>query len=146
MAAFHGKAGKVMWDSSTGYEAEAVLCIDWICNVSVETAEITKMADTWKTHQPSFKDWTASVTCLFDSGGVTIPLTAAGGIEALGEATPAKLELWLDETAEKIKIVYGSAICTDISISTASTEIPTVTYNFQGDGVLAWSATDPSYA
>ena len=145
MAVFHGKNGKVMWDSSTEEEVELEFCTSWSVDVTADVAEATDMGDTWKSYVAGFNDWTATVECNIDSGGSDVPI-ATGSQEALGEETPAKLELWLDETAGSIKVLYGSAICTSIGVSTDANDVVKVTYNFQGVAVLAWGTADPSYA
>lgn len=144
MASFHGKNGKVMWDSSTGNEDEVEPVTAWSCDINVDTADVTAMGSTWKSRLPGFFDWTATVECLVDSGGFKIPV-ATGGIEAIGENTPAKLELWLDETGGSIKVLYGSAICTGLSVNQDANDAVKCTYTFEGQGVIAWGAADPSY-
>lgn len=143
MAVFHGKNGKVMWDSSGGgNEKELEHCTSWSVDVTADVADATAMEDTWKGYVAGFNDWTATVECHFDSAGLDVPL-ATGGTEALGEETPAKLELWLDETGGAIKVLYGSAICNGISAADDANDTVKVTYSFQGIAVLAWGTADP---
>jgi len=143
MAAFHGKSGKVIWDAADA-DDEIVLCKNWSADVSSDVAECTTMGDTWKSYKPGFLDWTATVECYFDSGGLTVPL-ATGGAEAIGEATPAKLELWLDETGGSIKVLYGSAVCNGISVVVGANDIAQVTYTFQGTDTLTYGTDTPTY-
>ena len=143
MAEFHGKSGKVMWDSD-GTEAQIDHVTSWSCDITCDTAEVTAMADTWKSRVGGFKDWTATVECHVDSGGLDVPI-ATGGTEALGENTPAKLELWLDTTGGSIKVLYGSAICTGVSPNQDASDTSKVTYTFEGQDVIAWGTADPSY-
>ena len=150
MAAFHGKMGKVMWDSATGSEVELDHCTAWDCSVSADVAETTELAagvsaNTWKTYVAGGNNWTATVTCSVDDSDIDIPLTT-GGVEAMGEDTPAKLELWLDATSGVLKILYGSAICNGFEMNTPVDGVKTVTYNFQGVATLAYGTADPSYA
>jgi len=118
MAAFHGFAG-----SATFSEISPVNAISWSMDVGADMADITDMGDTWKTYVAGFKDWTATLECLLDSTGPDLGV--------LGTAATLTL------TAVSGTAVSGNAFCTGIAISTASTEIPKVTYSFQGSGTLS---------
>ena len=144
MAAFHGRDGKVQWDIG-GTEAALEHCTNWTCDITVDTAETTVMGDTWKSRVPGYKDWTATAECFMDSTGMDVPI-AEGGTEAIGENTPATLELWMDKTggAGEIIVIHGSAICTDASINQDANDAVKVTYTFEGQGTLTWATTNPS--
>ncbi len=150
MSAFHGKMGKVQWDASTGNEVTLGHVTEWSVNVTADAAETTEMAEgvaanTFKTYVAGQNMFTASVTCNVDDSGTDIPLTAGIVAEALGEDTPAALELWLDATAGSLKILYGLAISTGQTINTPHDGVETVTYEFQGVAALAYGTTDPTY-
>ncbi len=140
MAAFKGKDANVIWDASTGGIATLDLIQSWSASATQDVVDITSMQDTWETYTGGFIDFTASVECLLDTSGSSIPL-AAGGTEALGEDTPAKLELYLLHDTGDYKAIYGSAICTAVRATQNKDNVATVTYDFQGTGVLAyWDA------
>lgn len=148
MALFHGKHGKVYWDSQ-GDDTNLEHCIDFSIDAVADVAEATAMQADWKSYKGGFKDWTATVTCLLDSAGLDVPL-ATNSIEALGENTPAKLELFVewDNVTPHYTALYGSAICTGVSIAQDKDDIVKVTYTFQGTDTLAWwsDTTEPTYA
>ena len=143
MATFHVKNGQVEWDANGGQQVLSNV-ISWQCSVTSDVAEATAMGDTYKTYTSGFKDWTAQATCRLESGSLEIPL-AEGGTEALGENTPAKLELWFDSTAASRGILYGSAICVDITVNQESSDNVQVTYSFQGTDTLTFGTSAPTY-
>ncbi len=148
MTLFHGKEGKVYWDPNVS-DTNLEHCIDFSVDAVADVEETTAMQDDWKSYKGGFKDWTATVTCLLDSTGLDVPL-AASAQEALGEDTPAELELFVewDDVTPHYTCLYGSAICTGVSVGSDAHGIPTVTYTFQGVATLAWwaAATEPTYA
>ena len=145
MAVFHGKIGEVRWDTSTGNEVEVEHITNWTANVVADLAEATAMGDTYKTHTVGFFDWTATATGYIDTAGLDVPL-ATGGTEAIGENTPARLELFFDNVggAGNEALLYGTAICNDISMNVDADGNPTVTYSFQGQSALTYATTDPA--
>lgn len=148
MALFHGKNGKVYWDSQ-GVDTDVEHVVDFTIDATADVAEDTAMADTWKSYKGGFKDWTASVTCNLDTTGQDIPFET-NAVEALGENTPAKLELYVlwDNVTPQYNCLYGSAVCTGVSIATDKDDVVKITYTFQGTGTLAWwdNTTEPTYA
>ncbi len=150
MASFHGKDGKVEWNATAGGgspEIELDLCLNWTCNVTADLAEITKMSDTYKGYVAGVNDWTATVTCNLDSAGTRVPISAGGTYEAIGEITPAYLELWLDHAggAGNVLYVYGLAVCTGFTVNEPSDALPTITYDFQGLNTLTQATTEYDY-
>lgn len=137
MSQFHGKMANVYWDCSAT-DTELAHGQSWNLELTHDVAETTAMQDTWETFVGGYTDWTATVECLLDSAGTSVPL-ATGGVEALGEGTPAKLELYFiyDSVTPSYKCVYGSAICTGISSVNSKDGVGKVTYNFKGTGTLA---------
>ena len=147
MAVFHGRGGGVEWDTSTGNVVVMSNITSWDCTINADVAEATAMGDTWKTRTVGFKDWSATVTGYLDDGGLDVPL-ATGGTEALGENTPARLELYFDHeggAAAEI-LLYGTGTCTDIATSMDANGNPTVTYSFVGQDSsgLTWATTEPA--
>ena len=116
MAGFHGKNGKVMWDSSTGYEDELKHCTDWSCEVEAELADATEMGVGYVQRLAGHLNWSASVTCNFDGWYTGPPFVDDATTAEMGQE--AKLELWLDESGGAIKVLYGTAICNGISFNT----------------------------
>ena len=146
MAVFHGKEGEVRWDTTTGNEVEVEHVTNWTATVTADVAEATAMGDTYKSRTVGFKDWTATVTCYLDETGSDVPLVE-GGTEAVGERTPAELELYFDSTggAGNVKLLYGTAVCTDVAFNVDADGNPTVTYSFVGQDTsgLTWATTAP---
>ncbi len=101
-------------------------------------------AGLWRKKVVGFVVWSATVETLLDSAG-EIPLIAAGAAEALGEDTPAKLELWMNTTGGGLDVLYGSAICTGAAAALDIDDGQKMTYEFQGVAVLAAGTADPSY-
>jgi len=136
MTQFHGKLANVYWDCN-GSDTELAHGQSWTLDITKDVVETTSFQDIWDTFLSGYVDWTASVTCNLDSGGLSVPL-AAGGVEALGENTPAKIELYFkyDTVTPLYKCLYGSAICTGIAPNSSNTDVGKVTYNFKGNGVL----------
>ena len=147
MAVFHGKEGQVRWDTTGGAnENEIEHITNWTVTATADTAEATAMGDTYKSRTVGFQDWTATATGYVDTAGLDVPL-ATGGTEAIGEETPAELELYFDAVGAPgaVALLYGTAICTDISINTDADSNPTVTYTFQGQDTsgLTYATTAP---
>lgn len=118
MAAMHGKAG-----TATFSGLSPINLISWTVDSTADVAEITDMADTWKTYLAGFKDWTATMTCHLDSAGSDIT-TALATSQTLTIDTNTGLAF------------SGTAICTGSSASADKDGIVAITYNFQGSGAL----------
>lgn len=149
MANFHGKMANIYWDCGAT-PTELAHGQSWTLDITQDVAEITAMQDSWETFLGGYTDWKATVECLLDSGGSSVPL-ATGGVEALGEGTPAKIELYFIYDAvsdpNAFKCLYGSAICTRISPNSSNKDVTKVTYEFKGTGTLTpyASIVVPSY-
>lgn len=144
MVAIAGKTGTVIWDAADA-DDELLNIQSWTCDISVDAEETTAMGSGWKSRVAGFFDWNAQVVCKMDTSGIQVPLTT-GGAEALGENTPAQLELWIDETALQLQVVYGPAMCTKVSISEPANGSVDITYDFVGQGEIAWDDEVPTYA
>ena len=140
MAAFHGKDGKVIWDDD-GTPVTISNVTDWTASITADLVESSAMDTTndYKDYLAGFSDWTATVTAHLDDDGPEIPLTT-GGTEAVGEKTPAFLELYFDQSggAGNLMILHGPAICTGYDVTDPAQDVPQITYNFQGTGILAY--------
>ncbi len=139
MAIIHGKNAEIYWDSQ-GTDTNLQHGQSWTLDVAADVEEITSMQDSWRTRAKGFFDWTATVDCLLDAGGQDIPNLAVGEPEGLGEATGARLELYVFFGAGDYKSLYGNAQCIGVSVSDEKDSIVTVTYTFQGSGVMAWAS------
>jgi len=147
MALMHGKSGNIYWDCD-GNDTELQHAQSWSLDAVHDVVEVTSMQDSWGQFFGGFADWTATVECLLDSTGLDIPLTE-NGTEALGENTPAKLELYFvyDAVTPSYKAIYGSAVCTGVTPAAAHDGAMLVTYMFTGQGTLTWhsGASLPTY-
>ena len=136
MAAFHGKLGNIFWDQ-TGVDTNIDNGQNWTLNATADIAESTGFQATWKSYKGGFLDWTATVETTLDTAGLDVPL-ATGSQEALGEDTPAELELYLraDTVNNVWQGFYGKAICVGVDPVLDANDIAKVTYSFQGTGEL----------
>ena len=139
MGLLHGKTAAIYWDSQ-GTDTAMTLGQNWSLDATQDIAEITVMADTYKTFIGGFQDWAATVTCLLDSGGIKIDF-ATGDPNGMGDVA-ARLELYLlwDTTTPYYRDLYGDCVCTGISPSTDKDGIVAITYTFQGTATLVWHA------
>ena len=137
MALLHGKLADIYWDSQ-GTDTELKHGQSWSLDATHEVEEITSMQDTWKSFMYGFQDWTATVTCLSDSGGddIGIDETAdpAGWVE-----TGVRLELYLTFDTNDYKVLYGNCFCSGRSVANGVDGITTITYTFTSNGQLLWS-------
>ena len=142
MALMHGKYGRIEWDCDA-VRTQLTLAQSWSCDTTKEVAEITSMGDTWKTYLGGFRDWTATVDCLQDSGGPIIAPFGAGDPNGFADVK-AYLELYLKYQGAALgyeyRMVFGYAVCNGISGGCDSGGIATITYTFQGVGMLAWDS------
>ena len=148
MALFGGKTANVMWDTEGVNDIALAHIQSWSLIIDHDVAEVTSMQETWASFLGGFINWTATIECLLPAAGTTVPL-ATGTYEALGENTPAKIELYFlyDSVTPLYRCLYSSAICTRISPGSSKDDIGRVTYTFQGTGLLAWHSgtTRPAY-
>lgn len=142
MALMHGKYGRIEWDCDVS-RTQLTLAQSWSCDVSQDIAEITSMGDTWKTYLGGYSDWTATVECLLDTGGPIITPYGQGNPNGFAD-TEAYLELYLKyqgaALGHEYRMVFGECVCNGIAIGTDKDGIATVTYTFQGVGMLAWDS------
>jgi len=142
MASFHGKNGRAYWDGAAG-DVLISQITSWTVTATADVAEITDMGDSWKSYVGGFQDWTATIESNLPTTGTQIPW-ATNGTEAFGEGNAVELELWLDDTSELNKILYGLAHVTGISVIDSKDDVVKATYAFQGSEVLTWTTTDPN--
>lgn len=141
MAKVHGKGGAVYWAAAAGptrYHLEFEQ--EWSATINVEIVEVTAMGDTWVANVRGFTDWTATAECLLDSAGSDIPLDPAGTPVGLGHGTAVNLELYMvyDTSTPLYAMLWGSAICSGLSLGTGAAGVATVTYKFEGVGEIAY--------
>ena len=133
MALMHGKVARIQWDAATT-NVNLQHGQSWSLSVTHDVAEVTAMQDTYRTYLTGFQDWTATVECLLDSGGIDIGL---GGDDGLADDT-VRLELYAIYETSNYRGLYGLATCTGISTSGEKDGIVTVSYTFQSNGQLLW--------
>lgn len=145
MASFHGLGGDVRWDT-TGTEDVIEKVTQWTADINVEVGDDNGMGDVFKSRLPGLFDWSAEVTCntLVIATGFQVPIVT-GGVEALGENTPATLELFFDKIggAGNVGLLVGTAIATNISTSVSVDGIAQTTYSFEGQGAITFVTTEP---
>lgn len=149
MALMAGKDAYMVWDQAAS-NLNIQYGQNWNCTVSRTVVEITSMQDSWRTYHTGHQDWTATVIGLlpFTAGspdkGTDIVI---GGDDGMGD-DECRLTLYFnyDTGTPTYQAVYGTAICTGISISTPAEDMCIVTYAFQGVDQLQWysGATVPA--
>jgi len=139
MALMHGKYGRIEWDASIA-RTQLMLAQSWNCDVSMDTAEITSMGDTFRSYIGGYLDWTATVTTLLPDDGTDISLHP-GDPNGMADAD-AYLELYFhyDDTNDEYRMLFGQCICTGIEHGFDKDGSPTSTFSFQGVSVLAWDS------
>lgn len=136
MAAFHGKSGSAVFDGGT-----TANITNWTLNASADVVETSVMAyvnpatasSHWKSHLATYNDWTASITCIVDDGGLDPNLDADFAQDADG------LTLQLHETWTGKKY-YGNGIITNVSATVDKEDVARITYDIQGSGALTYAS------
>ena len=123
MAAFHGKAGSVTFDSTGTADV-----INWTLNVTSDVAETTSMTDTYKSYLAGFKDWTATVEALLPTGG------SEPTIADIGSTVKT---LVLDTATGTAYTATTAALIVSFSITQDMNDIVKITYEFQGSGTIS---------
>lgn len=115
MAEIHGNAGSITYtDLTAGVKS-------WTLSWDAEMHDITDFADsTIRTFKGGLTTWTATAECQLDAANVAEP----------GDS--ATLTLNVDGTIN----YAGTALITNMSVSTPVDGIVTVSYSFQGSGTL----------
>ena len=138
MAAFSGKQGQVTF-ATTAVSSVLSWSIDATCDVAdasimdVSAAGVTKH---WKDYIAGFKDWTATVECNLDDGGIDPDLDTDFAQDTDGIA----LVFFCGITAGGSRKYSGNAIITNIAPSTDLNDVAKVTYSIQGSGTLSVAA------
>lgn len=139
MAVFHGKQGRVAFAA-----AAASSVLSWTINATAEVADATAMsavvvaaATHWKDFITGFLNWTATVECYLDDGGLDPDLTTD-----LTDDDGAALVLYEGLQAQGVRKYSGTGILTGISPAVDKDGVITVTYTFQGSGTLSVGASD----
>ena len=146
MAAFHGKDGRVYWDTKDASEVTVQHITSWNVDATSDTAESTEMGSTWKSYTSGFKDWTATVEAYLDSAGADIPITTSGDTAGLGDVydadgtTKVKAEFWFGDAIGD-GYLTGDCVCTGVSYNQTKDDNVTVTYTFQGNGTLSYATS-----
>lgn len=139
MAAFHGKAGRVTFAASASSNVLS-WSIDATCDIaesSPMSAVVVAASTHWKDYVAGFKDWTATVECDCDDGGLD-PDLAVDFIDDDGVA----LVLYEGLQASSVRMWSGTGIVTGISPSLDKNDVAKVTYTVQGSGTLSCAASD----
>lgn len=133
MAAFHGKQGKATF---AGGAVANVL--SWSIEVTADVAESSVMSNAavaaathWKAYKAGFLDWTATIECDMDDGGLD-PDLDTDFIDEDGVA----VVLHTGFTGESGRKYSGNGIVTGISPSVDLNGVEKVTYTVQGSGTL----------
>lgn len=139
MAAFHGKAGYVTFD--TGATANVT---SWALDATADVADSTVMSAVaiaasthWKDYTPGFKAWTATVECILDSGGFDPNISTD-----FGDEDGAALVLYEGIQAQGVRKYSGTAYITGVTPVTDKEDVARCTYAFQGSSTLSVAASD----
>lgn len=139
MAAYQGKQGKATF---AGGAVSNVL--SWSISATADVVESSVMsavavtaATHWKDYAAGFLDWTATIECDLDSGGLD-PDLAVDFIDDDGVA----VVLYEGMQAGGVRKYSGNGIVTGISPSIDKNSLAKVTYSVQGSGTLSVAASD----
>ena len=145
MVKFHGKAGNVTWDTA-GTASTLPHIQSWNCEIVGEAIEYVEMdvdgTINYKQRIAGMQDWTATVECLLDSDGSDINPATGGATAGLGQdyvgggaagAVPPTLSLVFSTGVS----MGGYAICNGLDVGVSVDGLSTITYAFQGTGILA---------
>lgn len=114
--------------------ANAVAEIDNF-RVSEEAATVddTSMGDAWETHIVGRKSWSGNLTCHWDE-------TDSTGQEALVVGASVTLNLYPEGASTGDRYCSGTATITSVEVSVPKDGVISRTFNFKGNGALAWAA------
>lgn len=152
MAVIHGYQGRVTfaWNGSAGAVSNVTA---WAIDATADVAESTVMqavdlASTvhWKDYTAGFLDWTATVECLADDGGLDPDLDTdfaqdTDGIALVLYSGPAAITGQANLTPRKYS---GNAIITSVAINVDKDDVAKIVYSVQGSGTLTEAASDYS--
>lgn len=131
MAVFHGKAGKINFDSKDIWNATNAVT-DWTLSITAETAEASAMGDSWVKRLAGLTDFTATVNAKTRH---TIDYdTLITGSKPLYGAS-ATLKLYLNAT----KYFQVTAICSGVSFTNNIGDVGTSTLSFEGNSATGVS-------
>ena len=146
MSAIHGKQGKVTFAGGAVSNVTS-FTIDATADV-IDTTVMSSVAYTsathWKDYTASFKDWTATVECLADSGGLDPDLDTDFAQDADGIALVLYTGMVNTDQAEGVQArkYSGNAIITSVATALDKDDVAKITYSVQGSGTLSVAASD----
>lgn len=134
MAAFHGKQGKVTFAGGavSNVLSWSIECTADVAESSVMNSAAVAAATHWKEYLAGFLDWTATIECDLDDGGLDPDLD----VDFIDEDGVAVI-LYTGFTGESGRKYSGNGIITGISPSVDLNDIAKVTYAVQGSGTLS---------
>lgn len=99
-----------------------------------DTVEDTTMGDSWRTHKPTLKSWTASVDVFWDETDTT----GQGGLSVGAEVT---LNLYPEGSTTGDVYFTGTGIVTGKTVSASYDGMVESSISVQGTGALTQSTT-----
>ena len=139
LTGLHGRQGKVLF--ATGAVSNV---LSWSANATAEVVDSSVMsfvlvssATHWKEYLPGFLDWTATIECDLDSGGLDPDLSTDFALDTNGIA----VVLYTTTVANSGRMYSGNGMVTSISPSADKGGIIKVTYTVQGSGALVEAAS-----
>jgi predicted secreted protein len=140
MAAIMGKDGFFSATTSTAGSSVAMTFIDsWSLNPGVNTAEVTAFGDTWEKHEPTIKNWSATVSGSLDrTDGEQAQM-----LDQLedGTLTDAHARFYISSSTVGDKYWYGAAIVESWTIDSAVKDKAAFSLNLKGNGALTYTTT-----
>ena len=146
MAAFSGKQGKVSF-AGTAVSAVTAWSIDATADV-VDTSVMVSSAHTvathWKPYLAGFNDWTATIECLVDDGGLDPDLDTdfAQDTDGIAVILYAGMVSTDQQEGATVRKYSGNGMITGIAISTDKNDVAKITYSVQGSGTLTEAASN----
>lgn len=128
MATVRGKDGVVKSGSDNLAEVTG-----FSLSITAEVADDTSYGDEWRTHQPTFKAWTASVDCWWDASD-----TAGQG--AFTEGASVTVALHPEGEGAGTTSFSGTATITGVEIASELEGIVSASFSLTGNGELTKAA------
>ncbi len=124
MATYTGKNGAVYVGTNAVAEIK-----DWSLETTSETVADTVMGDSWVSHKPTLKSWTASFNAIWDDADTT-------GQIALTEGAEVTINLYPTGNNSGDVEWSGAVIVTSVSKSASFDGLVEASFSVTGNGAL----------
>jgi hypothetical protein len=152
MASVSGRVAAVKVDVS-GTKSAITQISEFNLDINTDTEEqVFFGAGGWKRKIYMFSDWSGSLSGKWDTPNVTSGKEGQNKLQAwildpsaTGADKGVRMEFYIDDGTSK-KVYYGYAMVKGQSMKTSATSSADVSFNFEGNGRIAYSASAPDAA